>query len=86
MKLILRPIEDSETITELIGTGADLNGLPKLIWENDKGIQDFLIKQMQHYRSKATGCHSSELLKVVEYAIFFYLSLLLTYTISCCSR
>ena len=58
MKLILRPIEDSETITELMGTGADLNDLPKLIWENDKGIQDFMIKQIQHYRSRATGCHA----------------------------
>ena len=58
MKLILRPIEDSETITELMGTGADLNDLPKLIWENDKGIKDFLIKQIQHYRSRATGCRT----------------------------
>ena len=55
MTLILRPIEDSETITELLGTGADLDSLPRLIWENDRGIQEFLIKQIQYYRSKAAG-------------------------------
>ena len=55
MTLILRPIEDSETVTELIGTGADLNIVPKLIWGNEKGMQDFQTKQIQHYRSRAAG-------------------------------
>ena len=55
MTLILRPIEDSETVTELIGTGTDLNIVPKLIWGNEKGMQDFQTKQIQHYRSRAAG-------------------------------
>ena len=61
VRLILRPVADAITITELMGPGTDVNSLPTLIWNQDSGIREFVIKQTLHYRNKAGGIkYSSE--------------------------
>lgn len=53
VKLIVRPISDKETVTELVGNTIDIVTLPTLVVDNGKGLEDLQSKYLQHYRSKA---------------------------------